>query len=60
MHCPTNAVIKAEKGQIVSPRYPNNYDNSKSCSWIIEVPSDKVVAIKFHDIDVNLNGKPYR
>ena len=53
--CPTNAKIKAESGQIVSPKYPNDYGNSMTCSWIIEVPSDKVVAIKFHDIDVSLN-----
>uniref|UniRef100_A0AC35U840 Metalloendopeptidase n=1 Tax=Rhabditophanes sp. KR3021 TaxID=114890 RepID=A0AC35U840_9BILA len=44
--------IKASNGYIESPNFPNLYPNNVTCLWTIEVPKTKLVAIKFHYLDI--------
>ena len=37
---------------ISSPNYPNDYDNSVHCVWIIQVEEGQIVTFTFHDMDL--------
>ena len=49
--CPTEAIALHGNGKLSSPNYPvSNYPASRSCSWIITVPSDKKVKFVFTEL----------
>ena len=37
---------------IQSPNYPNFYDNNMACKWLISVPYDSHITLKFLEFDV--------
>ena len=39
-------------GILVSPNYPNNYDNSMSCLWTLETIADMTIQLNFIDFDL--------
>ncbi len=44
--------MTAPSGVIMSPNYPNMYDDHDDCGWTIEVPQNHVVDLRFEDFDV--------
>ena len=42
----------AASGVITSPNYPNMYDDSDDCAWLLEVDENHVVSFTFEDFDV--------
>ena len=49
--CPTEAIPLTGYGTLSSPNYPmSNYPASRNCSWIITVPSDKLVKLAFTEL----------
>jgi len=49
--CPTQPVPLNWWGKFSSPNYPmSNYPASRDCSWIITVPSDKLVKLVFIEL----------
>ena len=45
-------VFKSDRGVIMSPNYPNNYDSNDDCGWLVEVDTNHVVQLMFEDFDV--------
>ena len=43
-----------DSGEISSPNYPGKYPNDRICSWVINVPEGRQVALKFDEFDVIL------
>lgn len=39
-------------GSFTSPRYPSNYPNSATCTWIIEVPENHFVELLFETFEL--------
>ena len=40
-------VMKADRGLIMSPNYPSNYDAHDDCGWLLEVDTNHVVQLQF-------------
>eukprot|EP00795_Rhopilema_esculentum_P000627 gene627-10322_t len=47
-----SGVIQAEKGELMSPGYPDNYQPNKKCDWLIVVPKSGKVAVRFQMLDL--------
>ena len=45
-------LFKAPSGVIQSPNYPENYDRSSDCGWLIEVLANHVVELTIEDFAV--------
>ena len=45
-------LFKSPVGAIHSPNYPQDYDHDADCTWLIEVPVNHVVVLRFIDFDV--------
>lgn len=43
-----------EEGHLESPNYPDDYRSNKECVWLITVPEDYQVALRFHSFEVGL------
>ena len=39
-------------GSFTSPRYPVNYPNDASCTWLIQGEAGKVISVTFTDFDL--------
>ncbi|XP_078360313.1 bone morphogenetic protein 1-like [Oculina patagonica] len=50
--CPKNVVLKGTNGSFTSPKYPLNYPNDVTCTWIIEVPENHFVELTFETLDL--------
>lgn len=46
----------SETGILLSPLYPNHYEVSRTCSYIIEAPLRKAILLDFEDIDLEDNS----
>jgi len=44
--------MTAPNGYIYSPNYPNNYNHSEDCQWLISVDRNHVVDLQFLDFNV--------
>lgn len=44
--------MTTSSGSIMSPNYPNMYDNTDDCAWLIEVDLNHVVSFTYEDFDV--------
>ena len=40
-------VMRGERGVVMSPNYPNNYDSNDDCGWLLEVDQNHVVQLMF-------------
>ncbi|GIY02344.1 uncharacterized protein CEXT_543081 [Caerostris extrusa] len=47
MYSECGGVLRNSKGVISTPNYPEPYPVPINCRWVIEAPSDKVIAIYF-------------
>ncbi|XP_023212523.1 cubilin-like, partial [Centruroides sculpturatus] len=45
-------LYKASSGNIVSPNYPQNYDVSDDCSWLIEVDKNYLIEFTFTEFNM--------
>ena len=45
-------LLTTPRGTIVSPNYPNMYDNHDDCEWLVRVEENHVVELTFEDFDV--------
>ena len=45
-------IVKGKNGVIMSPNYPNNYNQNDDCGWLLEVDNNHVVQFQFVDFDV--------
>ena len=45
-------VMSGDRGVIMSPNYPNNYDANDDCGWLVQVDTNHVVEFTFEDFDV--------
>lgn len=41
-----------EYGVLKSPRYPETYPNSKSCTWVITAPRGRQIELNITDFDM--------
>lgn len=48
----------AETGLLLSPLYPNHYEISRTCDYIIEAPLRKAIMLDFQDFDLEDNSYP--
>ena len=39
---------------LLSPNYPNSYDNNKLCQWLITISHGFHIELKFHEFDVRV------
>ena len=39
--------MRGDKGVIMSPNYPNNYDSNDDCGWLVQVDRSHVVELMF-------------
>ena len=42
---------------LLSPNYPNFYDNKESCHWLITIRHGFHIELKFHEFDVRILNK---
>ncbi|CAG9855166.1 unnamed protein product [Phyllotreta striolata] len=45
-------ILKRKSGIISSPNYPNPYEESTECEWMIEVDFGQSIQIEFQEVDV--------
>jgi len=53
--CPIKKHLSKNEGFFSSPFFPYNYGNSKTCSWLIQVPRDHHVLITFKRRDFKID-----
>ena len=46
------AGLNMTKKTIQSPNYPNSYNNSLDCKWLISVPHGSYITLEFLQLDV--------
>uniref|UniRef100_A0A3Q1C976 Ovochymase 2 n=1 Tax=Amphiprion ocellaris TaxID=80972 RepID=A0A3Q1C976_AMPOC len=47
VEAPCGGSFSSERGEIVSPNWPNDYDAQSACTWHINVPSAKMIHVVF-------------
>lgn len=45
-------VLNLTDGTVISPNYPNHYDHTAECDWIITVPQNARIALNFTDFQL--------
>ena len=48
-------LLTLPSGSIVSPKYPQKYENSLTCTWLIQAPEDKKIEVTFDDFNVEFD-----
>ncbi|XP_002161936.3 tolloid-like protein 1 isoform X2 [Hydra vulgaris] len=48
------AILNGETGVLISPEYPNGFQNKDLCTWIINVPESGQVELIFEDFHVDV------
>lgn len=49
--------MKGLRGTFTTPLYPNKYPHNKECTWLITVPLDRLLKVKFVDFYLEFAGK---
>ena len=52
-HDPCNGLVDMESGVLISPNYPNTYQNNLQCTSLITVQQGKFITIEFNSFDVS-------
>lgn len=50
--------FSTDTGLILSPLYPNTYETSRMCEYLIEAPIGKSIFLDFQDFDMEDNSYP--
>ncbi|CAL1540683.1 unnamed protein product [Lymnaea stagnalis] len=46
-------ILTSQAGTIMSPNFPSNYPDNVTCTWVITVAQNQVIAVRFHRFDVD-------
>ncbi|KAF7256957.1 hypothetical protein EG68_05741 [Paragonimus skrjabini miyazakii] len=46
--------LTGEQGEFTSPNYPNDYPPNARCSWLISVPENQRIELRFLDFESNI------
>lgn len=56
---PCGGVINNEMGTILTPNYPNKYGSSLECAWLLNLPKEQNIKLKFNDLNLDSCDKSY-
>ena len=48
-------LLTIPSGSIASPKFPQKYENSLTCTWVIQAPEDKKIEVTFDDFNVEFD-----